>query len=270
MNDEQNSIDNSGLVLPGDSRFDRRNALKYGGMALGAAAVAPTLLTLGASPASASGRPSDQNAGNYNSGNVSSLTTSQLNEPVGVLIATVALQSNDQTITAPEGWTALTKVGTTGQTTSSRLCVQQFYIIYPTVQTAKTYQFSWSTAAPSAVSVTMYPTARTVVTYSDPVLSTTGTSRTSAGATVSIPSGSSGPACIIMTLGYSRSASAPTPGAPSDSVNGTYTEVGTARTTTVGSQQWAVFPAKTGDSGTVTIGSMTNGRPSVTRVIVVT
>lgn len=244
--------------------------LTYGAVTAGVVLAAPTLISLSASPASASGAPSDQSASASNSANITSLTTSTMSEPLGILIATVALQSNDQTITAPEGWTALSKSATTSATGAARITAQQFYIYYSEVAADQTYQFSWPTACAGAISIVKFPTASVVVESSAAALSSSGTSRTCNAVTPSVPSGADGPPGILLSLAYSRVTASPTPSAPSDTTNGTYTEYAVGRNNNVGSQQFVFYPAATSSSGTITVGSMVNGRASVLRAIVVT
>lgn len=269
-NQESFPTDPAGSPEPGigSEGVDRRRFLTYGGMAAGALAVTPTVLSLGASPAAASGLPSDQNASASNSSVVTSLTTSTMFEPVGVLVATVALQSNDQTITAPSGWTALTKAGTTGQAGAARLTTQVFWIYYATQQSDQTYTFSWATGAPAAVSITKFENAKSVVSNSGPSLSTTGTSRATGSVTPSVPGDTTPPPSILFCLGYSRVSAVPTPASPSDATNGTYTEYATARNNNVGAQQWAAYPASL-TAVTPSVTSMTAGRPSVVYSLVI-
>ena len=261
-----------GFELPEFSQgLDRRRVIKYGSVAAGAAFLTPTLLTLGASPASASGVPSDQSAGQHNSAAVTSLTTSALQSPVGILVAVVTLVSNDQVITPTEdGWTGLTRTSTTSASNLFRNCTQVFHRYYSEAQSNTSYTFSWPTGAAAAVTIMKFERATTVVSTSTPVLSTSGTSRATGAVTPSVPSGATGPPAIVFAMGFSRNGSSvPTPASPTDPTNGTYIEYAQSRNVNVGAMLWVKYPAAF-STVTPSVGSMTNTRPSVVTALVVT
>ena len=252
----------------GTEGVSRRTAIKYGSIGAGMLVAAPTILTLGATPASASGSVSPQNAGAYNDLSVTSLTVN-FAAPMGIMVATVTLQSNTQTITA-SGWTALDPLSTASATGAQRLTSQTFWRYYSTVQSATDYTFSWPTAAPASVVVNKFPTATTLVAAGTPTLSQTGTSRAASGVTPQ--SGADGPGSILFCIGYSRASALPTPGNPTQTVSSvlyTYTEAGVARTGNNGSQHHVLYPAPNAASGSITVTSMVNNRPSVVRALAI-
>lgn len=254
----------------GTDGVSRRNAIKYGTIGAGMLLAAPTILTLGATPASASGQVSPQTATVSNTAGLQSLTTTSLQDPVGILIATVSVLRNNVTINTPEGWTALDNATTTSGSGAASISSRTFYRYYATVQADQTYTFSWTGAAGASCVINKFPTATTVIGVSSPVLSTSGTTRTCGAVTPA--SDPSGPASVVVCLGYGRASSSPIPLAPSDSVNSAplaYTEAGIARVANNGSQHWSLFPASNASTGTISLTGMVDGRASVMRAIAI-
>ena len=253
----------------GGQDLSRRNAIKYGSIGAGMLLAAPTILTLGATPASASGQVSPQVATASNSGNVTSLTSSEMQSPVGILVATLTVFQNNVTLNAPSGWTALAAGATTGATTTARISSRTFYRYYATKAVNQTYAFSWTGGAPASLVINKFPTATTITEVSAPVVSSSGTSRT-AGA-VTPASNGSGPGTVLVCVGYARSGSSPTPLVPSDTVNTTgslkYTEAGVARVPNNGSQHFTFFPPANASTGTITLTGMDDAKASVMRAV---
>ena len=116
MNDELNTMADPDPIDSGASHFDRRRALKYGSMAMGAAVAAPTLLTLAASPASASGTVSSQNGGSSSTA-VNSLSVNYTTSNTGYLVITFCWMGPVAVTSTPSGWTLL--ASSTMQTTTA-------------------------------------------------------------------------------------------------------------------------------------------------------
>jgi len=255
----------------GGQDLSRRNAIKYGSIGAGMLLAAPTILTLGATPASASGQVSPQVATASNSGNVTSLVSSEMQSPVGILVATLTVFQNNVTLNAPTGWTALAAGATTGALTTARISSRTFYRYYATKGANTTYTFSWSGGAPASLVINKFPTATTIVENSTPVVSSSGTSRN--GGAVTPISNASGSGTILVCVGYARASSSPTPAVPSDTRNTTvslkYTEAGVARVPNNGSQHFTFFPAANASTGTITLTSMDDGKASVVRVLAI-
>jgi hypothetical protein len=261
------SPESPGLDGPG---FGRRDAIKYGSMGAGLILATPTILTLGATPAAASGQVSPQTATVSNTAGLTSLTTTQLQQPIGILLATVTVFLSNITFNTPDGWTALDAATTTSGSGAARISSVTYYRYYATAQADQAYTFTWSpttTAAGASCVINKFPTATTVLGASTPVLSTTGTSRTCTAVTPA--SNASGSASVVVCLGYARVSSVPIPNAPTDTINAPklYVEAGIARVANNGSQHWTLFPATDASTGTITLTGMTDGRASVMRAI---
>jgi len=133
--------ESSGEALQ-DSGLSRRNLIKYGSLAAGALVATPTILTLGATPASASGQTAAKFAG------VDDTTGTQSTQSItaaGLWVVGFAVRgannsgtNNVVTIDTPAGWTAIgSQWGSVGTSTNlpavgARLIMKLFYRYYAT------------------------------------------------------------------------------------------------------------------------------------------
>lgn len=261
----------SGGPGPDGQGFNRRDAIKYGSMGAGLILATPTILTLGATPAAASGKVSPQTATLSNTSGLTSITTSALQKPIGILIATVTVFLNNTTFDTPSGWTALDNASTPSGSTTARISSRTFYRYYATEQADQTYTFTWAGSASAGGScvINKFPMATTVIGASAPVVSTSGTSRTCGAVTPQ--SDASGAASVVLCLGYARASNAPIPNAPTDTINAPtlYVESGIARVANNGTQHWNLYPAQDASTGTITLTGMTNGYATVMRSIAI-
>jgi hypothetical protein len=164
--------------------ISRRRILGAAGMAGAAAWVVPTVLSLDASPAMASGVIKASAGANEFLSPTNTISSSVT--ALGVVIAVVTLNSDDQVITPPDAsWVQVFQHGTT--LGSPKLTVAVFKRYYPTNLGTPVMQFSWPTAAENALSLVGMPGATTVETFSDsgnPTGVLTGTSVTAPAITV--------------------------------------------------------------------------------------
>jgi hypothetical protein len=122
--------------------MSRRTLIKYGSLAAGAVVATPTILTLGATPASASGTPSSKFAGvDDTSGSTQSTQTIAA---AGLWVVAFAVRANASgshhvaTINTPAGWTQIGSqwgsIGTssTAPALNARCTMALFYRYYAT------------------------------------------------------------------------------------------------------------------------------------------
>lgn len=151
---------------PGE--FDRRKAIKYGGIAAGLVVATPSMLTLGASPASASGRVANQfgYSGTSGTGTSAQATASGLVAGKGMVVVTVALAGErlaaSTTVTSSTGntWTLVT--GSYKTNTSPAFTMATYYTLLTGTQDTCNFTFSWTGGARAAIAGTYFPTGSTV------------------------------------------------------------------------------------------------------------
>jgi hypothetical protein len=164
--------------------ISRRRILGAAGMAGAAAWVVPTVLSLDASPAMASGAIKTSAGANEFLNPTNNIAT--IIGALGVVIAVVSLNSDDQVITPPDGsWVQVFQHGTTAG--NPKLTVAVFKRYFPTDLGQQLMTFSWPTATENALSLVQMAGATTVETFSDsgnPGGVLTGTSVTAPAITV--------------------------------------------------------------------------------------
>lgn len=143
-----------------DGTFDRRRALKYGGMAVGAAALAPTLLTLGATPAAASGATLQQVGSAISTASTSISQSMTPSSGSGIVLATVAISGGVSTISTGSSTITFSQV-TNAQSYDVALSLTTFTATVASA-TAFTFTASWSGSHIAAVSLTYFPLATSV------------------------------------------------------------------------------------------------------------
>lgn len=137
-----------------DGTFDRRRALKFGGMAVSAAALAPTLLTLGASPASASGTPFFQVGSTTPSDSTYISQSMTITGSSGTVIATLAITGDNHTVST-SGSTAAFSLRSLVYDGSLTVATYKADV---TSMSSVLFDASWSaSAATAAVSFTHFP-----------------------------------------------------------------------------------------------------------------
>lgn len=150
---------------PGE--FDRRKAIKYGSIAAGLVVATPSILTLGASPASASGRVANQfgYSGTSNAGTSAEATPSGL-AGTGLVVVTVALPSEKASgntsvsSSTNNTWTLVT--GSYKTNTSPAFTMATYYTVLDGSQTSCNFKFTWSGGSRAAIAGTYFPTGSTV------------------------------------------------------------------------------------------------------------
>jgi len=245
--------------MDGDSGLSRRRLIRGAGMAAAAAWVAPTVISLTASPAMASGRIRQAAAAAENFIDITELEVTI--QARGVLIATVVLNSNNQVITPPAGWTLQFQHGTASGVNRVTVAVFTTYFAIPGGPTP--FTFTWGTPCTASTTITGYWGATTIEDVSDSGL-VGGT--TMPGPAVTVGDAAGDPSlfrAVVYVAGYSlNGASASAPPSFSNSI--------TQEIDAVGSRQFRALPYPTaaGTFGPVN-GSVVPGRPSVSGLLVV-
>jgi hypothetical protein len=129
--DSTSKLLGSGVLSDGVSR---RNAIKYGSIGAGMLVAAPTILTLGASPASASGTVygEDYEGATGSTGTSKNLgLTINADNAAGMYVAVFAIAenltgTNAATFTTPAGWTKIGAKGTASQVFGSAISCAVF------------------------------------------------------------------------------------------------------------------------------------------------
>lgn len=153
--------------------IDRRRAIKYGTIAAGLAIATPTILTLGASPASASGQVSNQFGGSQTSPSALNIETTPSGlSGTGIVVISV--------VVAGERLAANTVVSSTGVTgvngfpsnqwtlvsgsykTATGFTMATYYTTLNGSQTKCNFKFAWTGGTRAALAGTYFPTASTV------------------------------------------------------------------------------------------------------------
>lgn len=219
--------------------INRRSALKYGGIAAGLVVATPSILTLGATPASASGQVANQFGGSITSaaGVAIENTPSGLSGTgivvVSVVVAGERLEANT-TVSSNTGntWTLVTDSYRTNA--SPGFTMATYYAPLDGEQTSVHFKFAWTGGARAALAGTYFPTATAVngaVTKAAPSSSTSIT----APAGLVVPNRPTDNPAVLFCGGTIRTGNnAPTYTAPSGfgyQANQIYSAYGTATVT---------------------------------------
>ena len=194
---------------PGE--FDRRKAIKYGGIAAGLVVATPSILTLGASPASASGRVSTQ------FGDVSANVATTSIELVrgagystGMIVITVATAGartfNTPTSTTGNTWTLVPGSDMAGSTV---LQMATYYSFMDETANASGVNFkvTWTTGARCAAFGSYFPTGSQLVSYTNG--SPTSTTNITAPSGLTIPDSPTDKPAILFCIAHNRTGSGP-------------------------------------------------------------
>ena len=158
--------DNSSGDALQDSGMSRRKIIKYGGLAAGVVVATPTILTLGATPASASGTAA------FKFSQVDDTISNQSTQTIGAAglwVVAFAVKgfnasgTNTATINTPTGWTQIgSQWGSISLGASSRLTMALFYRYYDTSPgntNTVTFSHTGSTAFPRGYAGYNFPRA---------------------------------------------------------------------------------------------------------------
>ena len=200
--------------------FDRRTAIKYGGIAAGLAVATPTILTLGASPAAASGRVANQFGGSVTSPTALAIETTPSGfAGTGMVVITLAVAGErlaaNTTVssTSSNTWTLVPSSYMTN--TSPGFTMATYYTTLDGEQTSCNFKFAWTGGARAALAGTYFPTATTVSSYVSKSAPSASTSITAPAGLV-IPDSASHLPAILFCGGMLRTSStAPTYTIPS-------------------------------------------------------
>jgi hypothetical protein len=170
----------------GSGGFDRRKLLQGAAMAGAAAWVVPSVLSLSALPAAASGLIFDAKTQSSNITTVTEVDFAGSSQWLlqGVVVVTIAIDSYDQVITPPDGdWSVVYSTGTsTGTTFMAATFVRNYFAVAS--YGAFPYRFTWTNAARMTAAYTSFGNATTVQAVSATPTLTTSTSVTAATVTV--------------------------------------------------------------------------------------
>jgi len=166
--------------------IDRRKAIKYGSIAAGLAIATPTILTLGASPASASGQVSNQFGGSQTApGGTNIESTPSGLSGTGIVVISVAIAglrlAADTVVSSTAGvdfpsntWTLVTD----SYKTATGFTTATYYTTLNGSQHKCNFKFAWTTGTRAALAGTYFPTASTVSSVVNKATPSAGTSIT--------------------------------------------------------------------------------------------
>jgi len=194
--------------------FDRRKAIKYGGIAAGLVVATPSILTLGATPAAASGRVSTQfgdvSANKDTTAIELTRTSASGGYSTGLMVITVATAGNrtfdTPTSTTDNTWTLVPNSNMVGGTL---LQMATYYSVMDTTKNATSVHFkvTWTGGARCAAFGSYFPTGSQVTSYTNGT--PTSTVNITAPSGLVIPSSPTNEPAILFCIAHNRTGAGP-------------------------------------------------------------